>query len=353
MTPLLHSLSRRSFLKTGTAALAGACLPAFAAPSTAPLAAFFVIGDTHFRANKDAPDQLDEDSAATTRGLVDTLSRLAGTAIPAEAGGGQVAVPMGVLHVGDLIDSGDKTAPINLAMQHTEWVAYFKEFGLNGTEGRLKYPVMDIIGNHDAPQGKGFMVDQLVPRQRSRQNLKALSSNGLHYSWEWGGVHFAALGLVVGTEASEPRHRRYAAMDSLAFLKEDLTTNVAKDQPLIILHHVDVARYTVEKDGTDYTKWEWDPVDVHAFHAALEGRRVATFHGHTHKRDIQCWDGHSVKAGHGIGIFNVDNSAHFSWPDQAFFYVEVHGDSLLVREYATLDRWKTGTWTPQTWSAPL
>jgi len=354
MTPSAFPyLSRRSFLKAGTAALAGVCVPGFAAATAAPLASFFVIGDTHFRADKDAPDKLDEDSATGTHGLVDTLNRLAGTDIPAEAGGGKVATPMGVLHVGDLIDSGDKTAPVNLAMQHTEWTKYLEEFGLSGSEGRLKYPVMDIIGNHDAPHGDGFMVEQLAPRHRSRKGLKAISGNGLHYSWEWGGVHFAALGLIVGTEANEPRKRRYAAMDSLAFLKEDLAANVAQDQPVIILHHVDVARYTAEKAGTDYTKWEWDPVDVHAFHEALAGRHVATFHGHTHKRDIQCWDGHSTKAPHGIGIFNVDNSAHFSWPDQAFFYVEVHGDHLLVREHATLDRWKTGVWTPQTWSAPL
>ncbi len=354
MASFLTPITRRAFLRGTGAALASACIPSWAQDAT-PLATFFVIGDTHYLADIDAPETMDATSVACTSGLVATLNRLPGTAIPAESGGGTVPAPSGVLHAGDLIDTGDKTSKKHVAMQHTEWAAYVADFGITGTEGKLKFPVMDIAGNHDSPHGKGYPAEALAARQRSRKDhagIKAISPNGLHYSWEWGGVHFVALGLIVGTESSVDRPRRYGAMDSLAFLREDLAAHhTTKDQPLVILHHVDVARYTAEKEGVDYTKWEWDPADVQAFHAALKGRKAATFHGHTHKRDIQRWNGQAstAKTETGIPVLNVDNSAHFGSPAQAFFHVELRADGLVVREYATKDRWQTGEWTSQVW----
>lgn len=349
MHPLFPPLTRRTFLRGTGAALASACLPAWADDAAPLITSFFVIGDTHYRADTAATDKLDAISATCTSGLVAVLNRLPGTAIPEAAGGGVVAPPIGVLHVGDLIDSGDKTDATHLAMQHTEWAAYLADFGLTGAEGRLKLPVMDIAGNHDCPHGTGYAAEQFVVRHRTRKGLTAISANGLHYSWDWAGAHFIALGLIVGNDPTVTRPRRYAAMESLAFLREDLAAHHTQDQPLIIMHHVDVARYTAEKEGTDYTKWEWDPADVHAFYRELKGRKCATFHGHTHKRDIQRWDGQSTKAATGLGVFNVDNSAHFGMESQAFFYVELRANGLLVREYASPDRWQTGAWTPQVW----
>ena len=53
-----------------------------------------------------------------------------------------------------------------------------------------------------------------------------------------------------------------------------------------------------------------------------------------------------------IDVFNVDNSSHFAGDAQAFFYVEIDGDGLAVREYATRDGWRTGAWTPTCWRRP-
>lgn len=342
--------SRRQFLAALSATAAGAAFPSHAA--TPPLTSFFVIGDTHFLADKMQPDQLDANSASYTARLVDTLNRLPGTEFSEAVGGGKVPAPAGVLHVGDVIDTGDKNGPTQLAMQRTEWAGFVAQFGLTGTEGRLKFPVVEIAGNHDAPQGTGHAIEQMATRQRARKNLKAISKNGLHASWEWGGVHFASLGLIVGTDRSVDRKRRYAAMDSLAFLLEDLA-NTPKDQPLVLMHHVDMARYTVAKPDTDYTKWEWDPADVAAFYATIKGRPTAIFYGHTHFRNVFRWDGASIQAKEGVAVFNVDNGAHFSGPAQAFFHVEVRGDGLTVREFETRDGWQTGTWTPQVWRAAV
>lgn len=344
---VLNQFSRRAFLQQTGLALAGTALHARAATSE-PRASFFVVGDTHFFAEKAEPERMNATSAAYTHQLVDTLNRLPGTEISADAGGGQVPAPNGVLHVGDIIDSGDKTDPVHVMMQRTEWAAYYREFCT-----RLQHPVMEITGNHDSPHGSGLMIEKLAARQRERKNLKAISPNGLHYSWDWGGVHFAALGLIVGTDRSVDRRRRYAAMDSLAFLQEDLAANTAKDQPLVLMHHVDMARYTVEKPDADFTKWEWDPADVKAFYNVIKDRRVAIFYGHTHFRNVFRWDGSSTKAAKGVAVFNVDNAAHFSGPAQAFFHVEVRGDGLTVREYATTDGWQTGAWTPQVWKVAV
>ena len=137
-----------------------------------------------------------------------------------------------------------------------------------------------------------------------------------------------------------------------AFLLEDLA-QTPKDQPLVLMHHVDMARYTVAKPGADYTKWEWDPADVAAFYAAIKGRRAAIFYGHTHVRNVFRWNGTSIQADDGIAVFNVDNSAHFNGPAQAFFHVEVRGDGFTVREFDTRDGWKSGAWTPQVWRATV
>ncbi len=342
--------SRRRFLAAIGATAAGAAFPARAVSPA--LTSFFVVSDTHFLADKNQPDQIDANSIAYNRRLVDTLNRLPGTAFSEAVGGGTVPAPMGVLHAGDVIDTGDKQGATQVAMQRTEWAAFAAEYGLTGSEGRLKFPVFEVPGNHDSPHGTGHAVEQMMARQRARKGLKAISKNGLHASWEWGGVHFATLGLIVGTDRSVERKRRYAASDSLAFLLEDLA-NTPKDRPLVLMHHVDMARYTVAKPDTDYTKWEWDPADVAAFHAAIKGRRTAIFYGHTHFRNVFRWDGASIRATEGVAVFNVDNAAHFSGPAQAFFHVEVRGDGLSVREFATSDGWQTGAWTPQVWRAAV
>ncbi|MFM8931524.1 MAG: hypothetical protein ACKOS8_06570, partial [Gemmataceae bacterium] len=100
-------LDRRRF--SGLAA-AAACSPAPAldadSAAKAQVVSFFLVGDTHFLAQKDAPAKLDDRSSAVTSRLVDTLNRLPGTTIPAEAGDGAVLQPRGLIHAGDCIDTG-------------------------------------------------------------------------------------------------------------------------------------------------------------------------------------------------------------------------------------------------------
>jgi predicted phosphodiesterase len=346
-------LTRRQFV--ATAAACGVALPSFlkvaAAQPAGESLGFFVIGDTHVLANQEDPAKLDERSTMVTSRLVEMLNKLPGTEIPEVAGGGTVLAPRGVIHAGDCIDTGDKA---NVKMQETECAAFADVFGLTGRDGRLNLPVYEVHGNHDSPRGDGLAVKQIIARNQRRPDVTNVSSNGLHYSWDWGRFHFVNLGIVVGHTADVTRKRRYAPLESLAFLIGDLKEKVGDSgRPVVCTHHVDVLRYAqpLPIDDKKAEGMEWDPADVKSFHDALRGYNIAAIlYGHTHARNIYRWNGSNKAATDGIPTFNVDNSSHFGGQQQAFFYFETRGDELIVREYRTTDAWQTGSWTPQTWA---
>lgn len=369
------SLSRRAFVGTCGALLAsggvggGSNMPSLGAKADGvedDVVAFCVVSDTHFLADKDAPGRLDAWSAETNGRLVETLNGLAGTEIPGRSGGSAVRRPRFVIHGGDVIDTGDKTGRVQAEMQRTEIAAFEKTMGLTGDDGGLDFPVYEVHGNHDSPVGRGHAIDRIVARTTRRPGVINVSANGLHYSWDAGDVHFVNVGIVVGAVPGIARRRRYAPMDSLDFLVADLAKQVGSSgRPVVVTHHVDIARYTVPVPAdAPFADKEWDPADVSGFHAALDGYDVvAIFHGHTHGRSVWRWDGSStVPGGERLAeadaettdrrvhdVFNCDNSAAPRGGQQAFFYVEVSPDALVVREYATRDAWRTGFWSPLAW----
>lgn len=349
------ALSRREFL-AASGALAVPALAPGADPKPADPVAFVVVGDTHYLADKENTAKLDTRSAGTTGRLVEVLNKLPGSAIPKGAGGGTVLAPKGLLHAGDCIDTGDKNGGNTAKMQETEWAGFADGFGLTGKDGKLKFPTYEVHGNHDSPRGDGLAVKKIAERNKTRPGVANTSKNGLHYSWDFGGIHFVALGIVVGEVKAVARKRRYAPLDSLDFLVSDLNDKVGtSDKPVVILHHVDMIRYAapVDDDKVAMGK-EWDPADVKGYHAALAGYNVAAiFYGHTHARNVYRWDGSAKAAKEGVPTFNVDNSGHYNSQTQAFFYVEIADKQLTVREYQTTDAWETGKWTPQTWTAPV
>ncbi|MBX7106309.1 MAG: metallophosphoesterase [Gemmataceae bacterium] len=349
------NLNRRQFVGSAAAAVyLPAWLRADEPKTTDEPVVFFLVGDTHFLANKDQPAKLDVRSAAVTGRLVDRLNTLPGTDIPPGAGGGKVLAPRGVIHAGDCIDTGDKA---NEKMQESEWAAFADAYGLTGKDGKLRVPVYEVHGNHDSPRGDGLAVRKITERNKTRPGVTNTSKNGVHYSWDWGGVHFVCLGIVVGQVGDVPRRRRYAPLGSLEFLVSDLREKVgASGRPVVVTQHVDMLRYAqpLPVEDKKAEAMEWDPADVKGFHDALKGYNVAAIlYGHTHARNVYRWDGSNKAARIGIPTFNVDNSSHFAGKQQAFFYFEIHADRVVVREYQTTDAWETGNWTPQTWTAPV
>lgn len=348
-------VSRRQFVASAAAGLTiPAYLEAAANKSDTDVVAFFLVGDTHFLADKEDTAKLEERSAPVTRRLVETLNKLPGTQLPSSAGGGTVLPPRGVIHAGDCIDTGDKA---NLKMQETEWAAFADTYGLTGKDGQLKVPVYEVHGNHDSPRGDGLAVRKIIARNKSRPGVTNVSKSGVHYSWDWGGVHFINLGIVVGQVENVTRKRRYGSLGSLEFLASDLKEKVGTSgKPVVITHHVDMLRYAqpLPVDDKKAESMEWDPADVKGFYDAIKGYTIAAIlYGHTHARNVYRWDGTNKAAKEGIPTFNVDNSSHFASQAQAFFYFEIRNDGLKVREYQTTDAWETGSWTPQIWTAPL
>lgn len=366
-------LSRRRFVG-GSGALLGAAAglaeqrgATAATPASGDdVVSFFVISDTHFLAVKDDPAKLEEASTEHTGRLIDTLNTLPGGAIPERSGGGTVRKPSCVIHGGDVIDTGDKAGQVQEVMQRTEMAAFEKAMGLTGSDGALDYPIYEVHGNHDSPVGRGHAIDRMIERNKTRPGVTHLSPNGLHYSWDVGDVHFVNLGIVVGSVPGIARRRRYAPMESLNFLVKDLEEQVGSSgRPVIITHHVDIARYTAPvPPDAPFSDKEWDPADVAGFHAALEGYHVAgIFYGHTHGRSVWRWDGNSAQPAperladadlepgdrRVYDVFNCDNSSTPHGGQQAFFYVELSPEGLTVREYATRDAWKTGFWSPLVW----
>src|ERR1051325_4337529 len=239
--PLLAAVAT-SLILLAALGIGGTQPPDAAQPRKTPVA-FFLIGDTHLLANKKEPGKLDERSVSLAAGLVDTLNKLPGTEIPKTAGGGAVLAPRGVIHAGDCIETGD---PANVKMQRTEWTAFASEFGLTGKDGRLKLPIYEVHGNHDGTRDKGLPIKEIMERNKTRPGVTNTSKNGLHYSWDWGQVHFINLGIVVGQVDEVKRKRRYDALGSLDFLVADLKEKVGTSgRPIVITHHVDMLRYSL------------------------------------------------------------------------------------------------------------
>lgn len=348
---------RREFLAGSLASAALALRTGRAAePATtaSDRVAFFFVSDTHYLSQPDGSAMLPESTAITTR-LVETLNKLPGTPIDEKAGGGTVQAPLGVLHGGDVIDSGNAFDPQHEKMQEVEWRAFEADFGLTGKEGKLKYPVYEIHGNHDAPQGKGLASDAMRARTKKRPGVKETSKNGLQYSWDWGSFHFVHLGISVGHSGDTPRMRRYDPCDSIDFLVDDLKAHAKDRRPVILSHHVDVASYTKAiEPSAPFTNQAWDPADVQDYYKAIADYNiVAVFYGHTHGRKLHSWDGKSLAAKEGVSLFNCDNSGTTKEKPQAFYYVELSERELVVREYQTKDSWATAGWTGEVWKRTI
>ncbi len=257
-------------LGLSTAGLLGLSFAIAAPKSTEPIT-FIATSDSHYVSSKNL-DRIDRNKVSIER-----MNAIPGTLWPAEIGGGKVGQPRGVFALGDLIDDGDKRDETLLQWRHFE-----KQFGFDGTDGLLKYPVFEGWGNHDGPPiGKekfGFSVQSKI-KERNILRKKAgrinnVSDNGLHYSWDWNKVHFVQANLYPA-DKQHPKIRYslpwHDPQGSLAFLKDDLKINVGdSNRPIVIMSHC----------GVD-TDW-WHPEDWAEFYKAVKPYNViAYFYGHS------------------------------------------------------------------------
>jgi len=320
--------------------------------------AFIVSGDPQYLAEKSLePRKLDPYSEEANSRFVKIIKQLPGTRIPEKMGGGSVSKDiLGMIVTGDLIDSADKSGGPYPAMQEFEWARFLKDYGLKGGDGKVRYPVYELHGNHDGPQGDTFIIEEIIRRNPRRPQIRNISSNGLHYSWDWGPLHLVNLGMFAGEGEKRREGHHYSPRASLEFLKDDLKQCVGDSgKPIILSFHL-------HPFGPEY---DWPKEDLNAFWNTLSRYKVvALFHGHTHGSppSRNRWDGKAFggRLETGLDIFNPDDSGAAKTDkrnpgkgvgiNHGFLYVEfldhpgAKPDQLVIRSYATRDNWATHDW---------
>ena len=256
-----------------------------AAPADSPPAApvrrereltFIVTSDLHYDAfeNEDRNDRV--------RDTLRAINAATNLTWPEELGGGSIAPPRGVLVLGDVIDDGDR---VFLGKHQTprQYYQFLADFGLDGTDGLLNFPVFETWGNHDGPpagqEKYGFSFQARLKERNLRRQQKGwltnLSSNGLHYSWDWDDVHFVVLGIYPADEQN-PLLKRYSPVwhnpqGALTFLRDDLRRHVgASGRPVVLLSHC----------GFDTDWWHTNDWKA-AYEAAKPCDVVLCLYGHT------------------------------------------------------------------------
>jgi len=237
---------------------------------------FLVTSDSHYDAFEN------EDRNQRDRVTVDRMNEISSVCWPEQLGGDLIDTPRGVLLLGDVLDDGDRMKE-GKNQSEQQYRYFLADFGFDGTDGRLKYPVFEGCGNHDGPpvgrERFGFSFQSNVKKRNALRLEKGLidhvSENGLHYCWNWGDVHFVQLNLYPGNKP-HPKIRYspqyHDPQHSLDFLKADLAANVAASgKPVVVLHHYDL-------QGSD---WWHDQQRKDYYDALRPYNVVAVFHGHT------------------------------------------------------------------------
>lgn len=298
-------------LSRSVSALCILWLAASAAGQQAEPLTFFATSDSHYEAI--------ERVERNDRNLVtiERMNALPGQPWPDKLGGGAIGKPRGVLALGDLIDDGDKNGQTDI-----EWKHFAAHFGLDGTDGALKFPVFEGWGNHDGPPEKYVKQRVSVQSEIKRRNeirlekklISRVSSNGLHYSWDWDGVHFVQTNLYPADKQNAKV--RYSLpwhdpQDALAFVKEDLAAAVGDSgRPVIIMAHC----------GFD-TDW-WVLEDWAEFYRAVKPYNVIAYlHGHT-GTGVRKWKPEGEEQH--LDVVNTGQT------EKGFFVIEVSTDRLRL-----------------------
>lgn len=256
---------------------------------------FVVVSDTHVGyLYPDDTSKLSQSPVTDPMGLekddaklIARVNTIAGKPYPAEIGG-NVAAPRGLVITGDLTEWGRKH----------EWERFVSLFGLQGTEGPLRIPVFEMVGNHDKVDNGPWIADQVGARH-----------GGRFYSWDWDDLHLVALGEAPDDEG-------------LRFLARDIE-RLAPDVPIVVFFHLAIL-------GPWSTGNWFDDSFKERLRQTLAGRNVAAiFHGHHHATGHYVWQSFDVfKPG------AVKNNAH------TFAVVHVTDDEWTLGSYD----WESERW---------
>jgi hypothetical protein len=267
---------------------------------------FLHIGDTHYNVRH---EQF-ESQRQRSHTLIDAMNAMPGTPYP-ETMGDVVGKPMGVFVVGDLTEA-----------RQADFDAFAEDWGLVGGDGRLAFPVYEGAGNHDGPPSTreyGVVRRAIIRRNPHRPHLVSLSENGLHYSLDYGGVHFVQLNEYGGQDNDEryPGNRAYnrkaqsygnPAEKSLQFLAATLAEHVGDSRrPVILFQHYGFDGWPLNPWG-DELAW-WTEEQALRLWEVIEGYNVmAILVGHDHSHNVMRWNGipvYHMDAVRGFGVYQI------------------------------------------------
>jgi cytolysin (calcineurin-like family phosphatase) len=236
---------------------------------------FLATSDSHY----DAFEK--EDRNDRNRDTILEMNAINERSWPESLGGERIQQPMGLMILGDVIDDGDRI--LNGKHQTPrQWRLFEADFGLDGRDGLINYPVYETWGNHDGPpvskEKNGFSFQaQLKRRHLIRQQngmICNLSPNGLHVSWDWDDVHFVQLGIYPA-DRQHPDIRYNSTwhdpQNALTFLKNDLAQSVGQSgSPIVLMSHC----------GFD-ADW-WHKEDMKTFYESVKDYNVVLYlYGHS------------------------------------------------------------------------
>ena len=294
-----------------------AAIPASLVWAKEPLT-FIVTSDSHY----EAVEKIERNDR--NRVTIERMNEITEVNWPEKLGGGSIGKPQGVLALGDLIDDGDKVGETEIQWQH-----FAEQFGLDGTDGLLKFPVFEGWGNHDGPPEMFIKQRRSVQAEIKRRNatrlekklISRVSENGLHYSWDWQGIHFIQANFYPADKQnakvrySLPWHDPQFA---LQFVKDDLQASVGDSgRPVIIVAHC----------GFD-TDW-WVAEDWAAFYQAVKPYNViGYFHGHT-GTGVRKWKPEGEDKP--LDVINTGQT------EKGFFVVEIDQDRMRLAYHVKKD----------------
>jgi cytolysin (calcineurin-like family phosphatase) len=307
---------------------------------------FLSTSDCHYR----EPDHKLGSHNPMNRSSVDEMNRIVDLEWPAKLGGGKIEKPRGVVVLGDCIDDGDrKEGGRVISAEQNKF--FLEDFGLDGTDGLLKYPSFEGWGNHDGPpEGKeksGFSFQgQIKKRNLARLEKKLISnisSNGLHYSWDWDDVHFVQLNIYPADKQRAGVHYSPVWHDpqgSLSFLKADLAEKVGTSgRPVVLLSHCGFdTDWWVKDDWKDL----YDAVRQYNIVLYLFGHSGTGVWKWAPEGEAKKWD--IINDGHtDIGFFVIqltDGRLRAAYREKAGVKVNKQPDGKVVMEWGGQWEWK-------------
>lgn len=283
---------------------------AFLYPQNIADLTFIIASDTHYGKNA----YVDSFNKAT----INAMNRMPGIDYP-DSIGGTVDTPLGVVISGDLTENGKKES----------FLEFIDHFGLNGNK-KLLYPVYEGFGNHDGNKN-GYVRNTIKIRNLQRKQLSTISADSLHYSWNWGDIHFVNLNSYPANKWDSNCEWCHYFKESfrepefsLDYLIKDLEEQVGiTGKPVVLFFH-----YGFDVWGN---KW-WTVQEQDKFYNVIKDYNIkAIFHGHTHEVDHYFWND--------IPIWCVGSTQKDEGPGE-FLVVNIKSEKMVVgiRE---INRWKS------------